>query len=99
MIVLEFFQTDTRDHGFEIADGDMVRKCDESEAQKPDAILVEIPSCGPGESEVDEEQDGLSGGESPRLFLKLEVVKESANPVDFACVVHGNPMSGSITVN
>jgi hypothetical protein len=94
--VLLFRMADTGDsHGLEMFDDGLVRRCDETAVQKPDAVLQEVPTCSSGQSRVGPSFDPLASGAAPEVFAVLIVLKDDAGEVDFRCVVHGF-MTGTI---
>lgn len=94
--VLLFRMADTLgDHGLIFDDDDAVRHCDESVAEKPNAVLLEVPICDSGESEIGPSFAPIAPDAEPEVFTILIALDQLDQEVNFRCVVHGF-MTGSI---
>jgi hypothetical protein len=78
-------------HGLRIdpTSAGFVRRCNESAATKPNAVLVEVPSCAAAaSSNLSKNFTGIPPNGEPKPFVLLRVIKAFSVPIDFRCNVH-----------
>ena len=87
--ILVFNQASTFTHGLRIDNEAFVQRCHESESDKPDAVLVELPGCVAVQlSNVFKDVPGIQQNSKKKPFVLLRVVRRFDNTINFRCNFH-----------